>query len=93
MRNSIRVKYAMIRYYYTQMMKLTQEGGAFYKPLFFEFPNDANAYFDQEQNVMLGSALKLGIATKTNQNITNFYYPAGKWCSVFYEGECTTSTG
>jgi len=66
MQNSIRVKYSMIRYYYTQLMKLHLDGGgAFYKPLFFEFPDDIKAYDYQNENVMLGEALKLGIATVT----------------------------
>lgn len=39
-------------------------GGAFYRPLFFDYPNDDGAYENQELNVMLGSALKLGIQSK-----------------------------
>jgi hypothetical protein len=46
------------------MMKLHLEGGAFYKPLFFELPNDVNTFYDQEQNIMLGDALKLGVGIK-----------------------------
>ena len=83
MRQAIKTKYSMIRYYYTQLMKLHLEGGAFYKPVFYEFPNDQKAYDNQEENIMLGEAVKLGIATQTNQNKTDVYYPAGRWCSVF----------
>jgi len=46
MRRAIYKKYDMIRYYYSEMAMISQEGGAFYKPLFFEFPGDANAYKD-----------------------------------------------
>ena len=46
MRRAMRVKYHMIRYYYTELSMLHKEGGAFYKPLFFEFPNDEEAYLD-----------------------------------------------
>jgi hypothetical protein len=68
----------MIRYYYTEMTWLTVRGGAFYKPLFFEFPSESGAYENQELNVMLGSALKLGIQSKaTNVNTTEFYFPEG----------------
>jgi len=43
-------------------MSLVQEnGGAFYRPLFYDFPNDINAYDNQELNVMLGPAMKLGV--------------------------------
>jgi alpha-glucosidase (family GH31 glycosyl hydrolase) len=61
MKMAILNKYNMIRYYYTELSMLSQDGGAFYKPLFFEFPDDPNATLDQENNIMLGSALKLGI--------------------------------
>jgi alpha-glucosidase (family GH31 glycosyl hydrolase) len=75
------------------MMKLHLEGGAFYKPLFFEFPNDVNAFFDQEQNIMLGDALKLGVGIKLGKNATDFYYPSGRWCSINYLKGCLSSNG
>lgn len=84
MQRAIFVKYSMIRYYYTELSWLSQDGGAFYKPLFFEFPGEAGAYNDQEMNIMLGSAAKLGIqSTTTGQDTTSFYFPEGLWCDVF----------
>jgi len=47
MRRAMRVKLSMIRYYYTQMAMANLNGGAFYKPLFFEFPDDINTYENQ----------------------------------------------
>ena len=80
---AIFIKYSMIRYYYTELSMLSQEGGAFYKPLFFEFPGEDGAYENQEINIMLGSAAKLGIqSTATGQNTTDFYFPEGLWCEV-----------
>jgi len=84
MRMAMRNKYRLIRYYYTQISKLHTDGGAFYKPLFFEFPDDINATWAQEHNIMLGSALKLSVQSTTlGQNMTDFYFPAGTWCDVF----------
>jgi alpha-glucosidase (family GH31 glycosyl hydrolase) len=54
-------KLHLIRYYYTQMSIVQTEGGAFFRPLFFDFPTDNNAYQDQNLNIMLGGAMKLGI--------------------------------
>lgn len=100
MQRAIYKKYDMVRYYYSEMNYISQEGGAFYKPLFFEFPSDTKAYENQQLNVMLGSALKLGIqSTKTGKEAetTDFYFPAGLWCDVFNmagkENNCITSTG
>jgi len=46
MRQAIKTKYTLVRYYYTQLSTLSSVGGAFFKPLFFEFPSDAQAYLD-----------------------------------------------
>lgn len=46
-RNAMRTKMSLIRYYYTQMSMIQRDGGAFYKPLFFEYPDLAGAYADQ----------------------------------------------
>jgi hypothetical protein len=77
-------KLHLIRYYYTELNLLSTEGGTFFKPLFFEF-NDAGSFTaSQEENIMLGSALKLSINSNTlNKNLTTFYYPAGWWCNVY----------
>lgn len=60
-RNAMKTKLHLIRYYYTQLSMVQTSGGAFYKPLFFEFPDEAGAYNDQELNIMLGSGVKLGV--------------------------------
>jgi alpha-glucosidase (family GH31 glycosyl hydrolase) len=44
-------KLHLIRYYYTQMSMVQTEGGAFYRPLFFDYPLDDKAYADQELNI------------------------------------------
>ena len=80
-------KLSLIRYYYTQMSIVQREGGAFYKPLFFEYPNDDGAYTNQELNIMVGPALKLGIQSKALTTVSQFYYPAGRYCSVFCKKE------
>jgi alpha-glucosidase (family GH31 glycosyl hydrolase) len=86
----------MIRYYYTQLFSLSVLGGAtFYKPLFFEYPDDINAFNTLKYNVMLGDSLKLSILSdKTGQNQTDFYFPAGTWCNAFNSSErCFDSAG
>lgn len=84
MRSAITTKYSLIKYYYSQFYYLSTYGGApFYKPLFFEFPDDINAYNNITYNIMLGDSLKLSILSdKTGQNQTDFYFPAGTWCNI-----------
>lgn len=86
-RHAMFTKLHLIRYMYTQMSMIQQDGGAFYRPLFFDFPNDDGAYENQEYNVMLGPSLKLGIQSKALTTTSEFYYPAGRYCSVFCRKE------
>ena len=80
-------KLSLIRYMYTQMNIVQNEGGAYYKPLFYEYPNDDAAYDNQELNIMLGPSLKLGIQSKSMSVESQFYYPAGRYCEVFCKRE------
>ena len=85
MKLGVQTKYHMIRYYYTQLSLISQGANAtLFKPLFFEYPNDNDAYKNQEQNIMLGTALKLSINSNTlGQDSTDFYFPPGRYCNVF----------
>jgi alpha-glucosidase (family GH31 glycosyl hydrolase) len=85
MRDAIHLKYSLIRYYYTSLFDLSTKGtGTFYKPLFFEFPEDFKATQGINNNVMLGSALKLSLnSTALNETANStFYFPAGTWCHL-----------
>lgn len=87
----MKTKLTLINYYYTELKLLHErdqnhdQSGAFYRPLFFDFPGEVNAYKNQTQNVMLGKNLKLSIASGANENqtVTDFYFPNGTWCSVY----------
>jgi alpha-glucosidase (family GH31 glycosyl hydrolase) len=96
MKVSIQRKYHLIRYYYTEMMQVSMANNTFYtfyKPMFFEFPEDKEAYNDIANNVMIGEAIKTSVNAKSaTQNLTSFYFPAGTWCSLFEPiGQCVSS--
>jgi alpha-glucosidase (family GH31 glycosyl hydrolase) len=99
MQQAIYTKYTFIRYYYTQLT-LMQQGqiGTFYKPLYFEFPDDIKAYDETERNIMLGDALKLSVVSnELGTTKADFYFPAGTWCDLLKDNlktdSCFTSTG
>ena len=79
MRTSIQRKYSLIRYYYTQMTQMALANNTYYtlyKPMFFEFPDEAGAYKDIANNVMIGSGLKTSVNAKSiTQNETDFFFP------------------
>jgi alpha-glucosidase (family GH31 glycosyl hydrolase) len=67
--NAMKTRMSLIKYYHTELTYLHLNGGTFFKPLFFEFPDDAAAMeASQEYNFMLGSAIKLGILTNMGTN-------------------------
>jgi len=81
-------KMSLIRYYYSEMSHVQRYGGAFFKPLFFDFPNDGpDVYAHQVRNVMLGNHLKLGIIPDYGHSGISdqypIYFPKGMWCEVF----------
>jgi alpha-glucosidase (family GH31 glycosyl hydrolase) len=93
MRDSIQRKYSLIRYYYTHMTQMSLANNTFYtlyKPLFFAFPDEAGAYKDIVNNVMIGPSIKTSVnARSVTQNMTDFYFPPGTWCSLFAPvGDC-----
>jgi len=88
-------KLHMIRYLYTQMSIIQQEGGSYFRPLFYDFPNEEGSYTDPELNIMLGPSLKLSVQSAAlGQVTTSFYFPAGNWCEVYCNRDvdcCITS--
>ena len=92
-RDAMITKLSLVRYYHSELLRLNANGGTFYKPLFFEFPDDSGAYANQEKNVMLGTSLKLGIQSNDITATTSeFYYPQGTWCDIFNKHPCKQYT-
>jgi len=91
-------KFIFVAHMYSSLLDLHTKGGAFHKPLFFEFDTDAAAYTaDAELNFMLGDKIKIAINSKyLDQNMTSFYFPKGTWCNVLKSSgtsTCMASTG
>ena len=51
------------------MNMIYEQGGALVKPLFFDFPNDVNAYSDIGNNYMIGDSLKISFVTDSTDKI------------------------
>ena len=86
MKNALKWRYALLRYYYTQLYLNSIEGGMFWKPLFFEFPDDSKVYQDIDKNIMIGPALKLSaMLDEKNDRSQKFIFPSGIWCDIITE--------
>jgi alpha-glucosidase (family GH31 glycosyl hydrolase) len=82
---AIRLKYQLIRYYYSQFAHINQKGGSFFRPLFFDWASDALAYEEIHKNIVLGNALKVSILSEdgTGKPTTSYYFPNGRWCQIY----------
>ena len=76
---SLRLRYSLLRYIYTQMFSSSLSGGAFFQPIFFQFPNDTLSYNYIDRQFMLGDSLLVSpILNLTEENI-NAYFPNANW--------------
>jgi len=84
---AMRMKYNFLRYTISFFHGIHTTGGAYFKPMFFKYPNNANAYQDITKNIMLGDSLKFSFDPTTldfeTTTTSQFYFPEGKWCQVF----------
>jgi alpha-glucosidase (family GH31 glycosyl hydrolase) len=84
---AIKYKYSLLRYYYSQLFKISLgESGSFFKPLFFNFPNDIYTYNIIDYNAMIGDALYLIPNFNINDTIKDYegYFPNANWNTFPY---------
>ena len=82
----IKLRYALMRYAYTQFMKISLgEKGAYFKPAFFEFNNDEVLLNDMEvQNthIMVGDSIYFIPCLNKEQNDYKGYFPNANFNSL-----------
>ena len=84
---ALNMRYSLLRYYYTEIFKISiGEKAAFFKPVFFEYYSDEQAYKNVDESFMLGEALIVYPIFSDEINDINVYMPKGDWYT-FPEGE------
>ena len=82
-------RYALHQYQYSYIHKASTDAIVYFKPMFYNFPDDEKNYEDVEKNILLGDSVKLSVVVdnKTeNNNLTEkFYFPGNdtKWCPIW----------
>jgi alpha-glucosidase (family GH31 glycosyl hydrolase) len=81
------LKYNYLRYAVSYFHGIHTQGGAYYKPLFYLYPNDADAYQNMTSNILLGDSLKFSFNSTAvdfsdAKAMDTFYFPEGSWCQV-----------
>ena len=90
-KNAMMDRLKIVRYLYTKLFEASTKGGAVFKPMFFYYANDTDAYFDHEQDFMVGDAIKVSpvlgeAATKGDAYTYTSYFPTMEneaWVNIF----------
>ena len=84
---ALNMRYSLLRYYYTELFKVSLgEKGSFFKPLFFDYFSDENAYKNPGESFMVGKAIIIyPVFTDETKNI-EVYLPKDDW-NIFPTGE------
>ena len=82
----IKMRYSLMRYAYTQLMKISiGEKGAYFKPAFFEFPDDDTLLNDmniQNSHIMVGDSIYFVPCLSPEQNDYKGYFPNANFNSI-----------
>ena len=82
----IKMRYSLMRYAYTQLMKISLgEKAAYFQPGFFEFPNDdilLNNMEVQNSHIMVGDSIYFIPCTTPEQNNYQGYFPNAHFNSI-----------
>jgi len=82
---SIKLRYSIIKYYYSIFVS-NQGTGSVFRPLFFDFINDPTL-LSLETQFLLGSALMVSAITQEGQTDVYAYFPSGSSWYHFSTGE------
>lgn len=95
MRDAVKLRYALFPYIYTMARKTYDTGLGICRPLYYEFPDDEEAYkYEGEyffgDNILVAPITEPAADGKTSQK--EIWFPRGKWWSVttnqIIEGPC-----
>lgn len=84
--SSIRNKYSLIMYYNTGMFRLSLYGGMFFRPAYFDYPNDLNLLNNSTAHFMIGDGIIVHPCIWQGVTGTTSYFPFDIWYD-FYTGQ------
>jgi alpha-glucosidase (family GH31 glycosyl hydrolase) len=90
-RDLILLRYSLLPYYYTLFYNVHTQGGAVFRALFFEFPQDFIFNIGNiDDQFMIGKALLVSPVVEMGEDSVDAYFPAGNWYD-YYTGELVSN--
>ncbi|EGG14422.1 alpha-glucosidase [Cavenderia fasciculata] len=80
--NAINLKYTLLPYYYTLFYLANTQGLPVMRPLFMEYPTDANTYAIDTQ-FLVGPSLLVSPVLTANTTTVTAYFPTDTWYDFF----------
>jgi len=81
-REVLLLRNSLLPYWYTLFHHVHIRGGTVLRPLFFEFPSDANTY-EIDKQVMLGPAFLISPVVDESKVSLDVYFPQTRWYDYF----------
>lgn len=99
MKESLRMRHRLLPYLYAENVKLSEDGSAFVEPLYYNYPNDLQAYEYRNQYMFGSELLVTPVVHPTNKKYKfakeNIWLPKGIWYDFHtghrYEGDTELS--
>eukprot|EP00095_Tigriopus_kingsejongensis_P002729 maker-scaffold226_size249562-snap-gene-1.14 protein:Tk02729 transcript:maker-scaffold226_size249562-snap-gene-1.14-mRNA-1 annotation:"maltase- intestinal-like" len=89
---ALEIRYSLLPYLYSLFYEHTLYGSTVFRPLWHEFPTDANVPEIDEQ-FMWGSALLVSPALQAGQTLVNAYIPNDRWFDFYTTEEVVEGRG
>ena len=74
MRDTVRIRYALLPFLYSEFMKSALTDGMYFRPLAFDYPEDSRAVHTEDQ-VLLGEGCMIAPVTEQNAAGRHVYLP------------------
>ena len=87
MRDAIQLRYALVPYIYTASRKAFETGVSLCRPMYYDYPENEDAYFFKDQYMfgddMLAAPVTEKVSEKTGLATKRIWLPAGDWYEYF----------
>ena len=77
-------RFSYVRHMYTCLFRVSQDGGSFFDPMMYHYPNDDTHFQSNntEHTFLVGDAIKVTPVLESNPTELWSYFPNGDWVSM-----------